>query len=506
MAQQTHTQPRRDEITMAKSKLDNTPNARKLLDSLRYLGYDNMNAISDIIDNAVDADAREVRVFIHKLSEDDFVVQVADNGTGMTEDGLDQASRLGSESPRNLSSDLGRFGMGLTTASLSIGRRLTIITKAKGSTLLSNVTDVDQMIARNEFRREHFGPARPEETELFADLVGKSASGTVVQIANCDGFRARYVGSFEKNLIRHIGQVYRWFIRTGRQFYVNEIPVEISDPLFLDHPATEVFSDEIHALKYAGSEHPVQVRLVILPDHGSRELNRQKGYKPERSGFYVLRNQREIGEAELLDLEIVTRHPDWIRFRGEVFIPGTLDDAFGIEFTKRDVTPTQSIRDQLANAIGGELKTIRARLRKRVTKEEAKELDLSTAERWINSKSALLIKPTPRGDEPEPSGDDTDHAETRLGIVRFGTAHFGREGPIYAVEQQGKTITVDYNADHPFFTRFVLENREDSDALTAVNSLIFSIAVAELKTFGDNETYVSNWKAIVSSNLRTLLS
>ena len=69
---------------------------------------------------------------------------------------------------------------------------------------------------------------------------------------------------------------------------------------------------------------PVRVRLVILPDHGGRVLNSKAGYNIQRAGFYVMRNNREIAPAQLLGLASLSRHPDFIRFRGEIFVTGRL--------------------------------------------------------------------------------------------------------------------------------------------------------------------------------------
>src|SRR5947208_3237308 len=80
-------------------------------------------------------------------------------------------------------------------------------------------------------------------------------------------------------------------------------------------------------------------------------------------GFYVLRNNREIAEAQLLNLASLSRHPDFFRFRAELFVTGRLDEALGIEFTKRDVKPIQSISDQIDTLVGGNIKSVRARLR-----------------------------------------------------------------------------------------------------------------------------------------------
>src|SRR5262245_20951638 len=180
----------KSDTTMPKNKLDNTPNARKLLDSLRYLGYDNLYAISDLVDNALDAEAQHIRVTAKRPSPStDYIIQIADDGFGMNEDVLDQASRLGSEIPRNPAIDLGRFGMGLVTASLSLGRRLTIITRTRNGQLLVNITDIDHMIEANQFIREYFGTAREVEQKIFAEALGDAHSGTVIQISKSDGFK-----------------------------------------------------------------------------------------------------------------------------------------------------------------------------------------------------------------------------------------------------------------------------------------------------------------------------
>jgi hypothetical protein len=506
-------------MTSKHDPLDNTPNARKLLDSMRYLGYDNLYAISDIVDNAIDADARNIHVDILRdidldAGGDDWIIRIADDGMGMTADVLDQASRLGSEVPRNPTTDLGRFGMGLVTASLSLGRRLTVITRVAGGEVLANVTDIDHMSDANSFVKEHFGPAREYESRLFEDVLGPASSGTVVLVSKADGFKRRHIRAFDKNLIHHLGQVYRMFIRSGRRFFINGTEVPVNDPLWLDHEGIEVYCDETYDLKHTnpdGNEvrDPVRVRLSILPDHGSTQLNKKAGYNVQKSGFYVLRNNREIAAAQLLGLSSLSRHPDFIRFRGELFVTGRLDDAFGIEFTKRDVRPIQALRDQLDQLIGSNVKSIRSQLKKKSIKTETESLDHSSSERLIDSKAALLIKPAPRR-VAEPGSESAFAASTSatpLGAVKFRVASFGREGPIYAAEQRGRTTFVDWNADHPFYEKFALANRDNRDNLNAVDAMIFSMAAAELKVFDeDHRDFVESWKAIFSSNLRTLLS
>lgn len=498
---------------MNKHMLDNTPNARKLLDSLRFLGYDNLYAISDLVDNSLDAEAHHIYITTDRAPNSDVIIQIADDGLGMTEDVLDQASRLGSEIPRNPGIDLGRFGMGLVTASLSMGRRLTIITRSRKGELLVNITDVDHMIEANQFIREYFGPARQAEKEIFAESLGDVPSGTVIQISKSDGFKRKYTKAFEKELIQHLGQVYRMFIRSGREFYVGRQRVPINDPLWLED-GNEPYTDENYDLEFGPEDQKqtesVQIRLVMLPDHGSKQLNKKHGYNIQKSGFYVLRNNREIAAAQLLGLNSLSRHPDFIRFRGEIFISGRMDEAMGIEFTKRDVKPTQSIRNQLDNAIGGDLVSIRKQLKKRVAVTESYDVDYAASERMIDNKSPLLIKPLPI---PEPEMEMQKYEATEAvkpapGAVQFNVGHFEREGPIYAAEQRGRTIYIEWNADHPFYQKLILTNRENRDLVNAVNALVFSMAAAELRLFTDEEAQelFESWKTDLSSNLRTLLS
>src|SRR5437899_1999982 len=99
----------------------NDPNAGRLVESLRHLGYGNYEALADIVDNSIDADAQNLKITIQQKNTQ-HQISIADNGHGMSRHVLDQAMRLGSMTERDHNSDLGKFGMGLVTASLSIAR------------------------------------------------------------------------------------------------------------------------------------------------------------------------------------------------------------------------------------------------------------------------------------------------------------------------------------------------------------------------------------------------
>ena len=108
------------------------PRADSLLESSRSYGYDLKTALADIIDNSITAKAKNIWI-LHDWNEKDSVIAILDDGNGMSEKELREAMRLGSVSPSEdrETGDLGRFGLGLKTASLSQCRRLTVSTKMK---------------------------------------------------------------------------------------------------------------------------------------------------------------------------------------------------------------------------------------------------------------------------------------------------------------------------------------------------------------------------------------
>jgi sensor histidine kinase regulating citrate/malate metabolism len=108
----------------------NDPNPGRLIESLRYLGYGNYEAVADLIDNCIDAEARHVSIRVQQKNNQPQI-SIADDGNAMTRDVLDQAMRLGSLTSRDLNSDLGKFGMGLVTASLSMAKKCHVVTRTE---------------------------------------------------------------------------------------------------------------------------------------------------------------------------------------------------------------------------------------------------------------------------------------------------------------------------------------------------------------------------------------
>ena len=504
----------------------NDPNAARLIESLRYLGYGNREAIADLVDNSIDADSSHIQVFIHQRHGGIEIV-VADDGSGMDYDTLDEAMKLGSDTPRNINSDLGRYGMGLVTASLSIARRYHVTTRGPGG-CWSSAQDVDEIIKQKRFTK-HLDTATNTETARLDALIGAGNTGTVVTLTTCDNVSNRNTTSFASIVRHHLGRVHRYFIGAERRIEVNGEPVDSRDPLQLNEEATELLADEILAISVSdnGSKRveQVRVRIVLVPEPTASELD--IGLSMKAQGFYVMRNQREIIDASTLG-EMFTKHNDYNRMRGEIFFPGELDELVGIEFTKRQVEFHQSLFDQLAQVIKPICRSVknRARTRRSVKVSEVqKQVHLQSA-KAISRKNKLLLTPKARiekrasplrsngqslGDKREPEGERkhltrTQAIEAALNCS-FREEKLGPNGQIYETEVESRKIVIRYNVEHPFYQRFIIDAIGDGREPSATDFLIFSMASAELRTADDGQVdAINNFKAVMSANLRTLLN
>lgn len=154
------------------------PYAPILVESTRSIGYSFETALADIIDNSIGKEADEVRVFFS--SKDPQFVAILDNGIGMSENELESAMRYGSKSSLDVrdKDDLGRFGLGLKTASLSQCRRLTVISKKNGAINAAS-WDLDYIIKAKDWSLIVYSEDEIKKM-LFADYLSDKDSGTVV--------------------------------------------------------------------------------------------------------------------------------------------------------------------------------------------------------------------------------------------------------------------------------------------------------------------------------------
>jgi hypothetical protein len=216
----------------ASQLVDNPPHAWRTMAALRELGYDSYASILDIVDNCVDAQAANVNIGIAD-HRGDIVVTIDDDGCGMDQETLSEALRLGSDTERD-PGDLGKFGMGLVTASIGLSQKVEVLTKEVDAPLFFGGFDLEQIAAENRFVK-WVEKAPREYVNLFA-----RAKGTQVRLSKTDRISNRNTTTFANILRPRIGQVFRKFLKSGLAIRVNDRPVESIDPLMLSHGETRL--------------------------------------------------------------------------------------------------------------------------------------------------------------------------------------------------------------------------------------------------------------------------
>jgi hypothetical protein len=337
--------------------VENPPDASALVESLRAFGYRYDAAIEDVIDNSVTAGARRVDV-VMSWSGRDSTVTIVDDGHGMDLDELHQAMRLGARSPleEREDHDLGRFGLGMKTASFSQSRRLTVATRRAGGELHVAVWDLD--VIRDTGRWSMGTVATEQAAGIIADRLGDR--GTVVVWEKLDRLvgdvgegdpaaREAFFGRVAE-LASALGVTYhrRLVGANAVRLSVNGEGVVAWDPFLLAHPSTQVFPTEELP---TGDGRRIPVTAHVLPHHSALDHEAHvdaggvKGWNAHQ-GLFVYRNRRLIVDGGWLDLGY--RQEDHFKLaRVRVDLSNGDDHAWQIDVRKEQAKVPDSLRDDL---------------------------------------------------------------------------------------------------------------------------------------------------------------
>jgi len=511
----------------------NEPNADILMRSLRVSGYSLEATLEDHCDNSIDASAEHVAVHLeHDKASEEWTLYVADDGGGMDRATLDQMMRLGSRVEHDVDTDLGAFGVGSDTATLAIARRKHVLTSGPDG-LLSAIWDIDVIEQRREFVK-HLGVASEEERAIFEAAFQRyklpvPRTGTVVLIGKGDRVNRTQVPPAARSVSRSFASTYRRFLKPngGIDILVNGDKVEPADPLMRSHADTEILLDDSIPFTFRdpeGTKRTERFGVVIahVPDFGGLEANKKAGISIETSGFYVLRNNREIVPHTTLNL--YRRHNEVSRFRAELAFPGSLDEQLGVTFLKSAVAlnPSQALKDKIKEVSSPYRRQSQDRAKKS-RKDAEVQVPHEEAAKQIKSKAPLLrapeandsaspdgaAKPTDgKGKKPKPkaSGDGKTARQRLATEARFEAKELGDHDPFYEPSLDGKHVVVTYNARHPAYERLILENRDNRGQLSAIDYLAWSLSAAELRAVDDDQAaFAERMRVDMSFNLKQLL-
>ena len=334
------------------------PNASSMIETLRGLGYSTAAALADIIDNSISAGASEISLKFIWAGYDSSVL-IIDNGRGMTDPELELAMRLGDKNPTTTqrdAHDLGRFGIGLKSASFSQCRRLTVVSKKEGnvSCLRWDLDYLASMADGGWHLLEGLDPRSGSIEEYFYNHHGTVVLWEVMDRIVTQGFTKQdYLDLIEK-IDQNLGMIFHRFLSGAHprlNLKINDAPIKAWDP-FMSQSSFTMVSPEVSLKTSSGV---VKVRGYVLPHNDQLtkgEYERWGG--PEgwnsQQGFYVYRNDRLIVAGSWLGLggrRTWTKEESHRLARISLDITNTSDVDWKIDIRKSIARPPIVIRPML---------------------------------------------------------------------------------------------------------------------------------------------------------------
>lgn len=335
------------------------PRAAALLESMRGLGYTTGSALADIVDNSISAGASQVDIQFTWAGDRSWI-SVLDDGTGMTDNELESAMRLGDKNPlaTRAASDLGRFGMGLKTASLSQCRRLTVASSKEGATSCLR-WDLDALADSPDAGWLLFeGPA--EGSEMLLAALAQSKEGTLVLWEKLDrivttGFTLDDFNQLIDRVEAHLAMVFHRLLEENVPAFslrINGRTVRPWDPFLTGHLAKAWASPVARTSTLAGE---VSVECHVLPYKDrltTKEFEQAAGPAGwnAQQGFYIYRNRRLLVAGGWLGLGAGkgwNREESLRLARIRLDIPNTADADWKIDIRKSTARPPVSLRPWL---------------------------------------------------------------------------------------------------------------------------------------------------------------
>ena len=349
--------------------VNSSPRPGALIESLRSIGYTTETALADIIDNSITATANRISIRFSWSAGNPWIA-IIDNGFGMSPAELNDAMRFGSASPLESreADDLGRFGLGMKTASISQCRQLTVISLKEGE-ISGREWDLAKMA---ESKSDEWSLYKLDEDEIIADsqltkLINHTTladqTGTIVMWRNLDFALIGEGSNYDEQRFNEMLDSSRGHLETVFHRYLSPDPGHSS--LHIDFNGTDLeafnpFGPSIPARQELPEEKiilnggVVRVQPYVLPHRSKVSAEEYQNYAGEdgyfqNQGFYIYRQRRLIVKATWFRLIKKEELNKLIRVR--VDIPNSLDHLWHINVNKSQVQPPESVRKELKKII-----------------------------------------------------------------------------------------------------------------------------------------------------------
>lgn len=527
------------------------PDASRVMDGLRDTGYTFYTAVADVVDNSIAAHATKVVIQLQKNADNKLNLYIADNGSGMDAEGVENAMTYGSRK-RDTVHSLGKFGLGLKTASTAFCRSLSVLSKTETSDYTKATWDLDYVAEVGDWELLD-GELCDDEIDLLEDVTN-GGSGTLViwdkidRLLNKDykNFNAAFL-SLEKNLNFHLSMVFQRFIDVS---YTGARNVEIQlnghtlkpwDPFCLrearktedgqvDRKGTILVGRTKYDLQDELTEQVISSCYVdawVLPRReffSTQESYTEARIKNSMEGFYVYRENRLIYHGDWLG--IYTSDPHFSLLRVDLSFDASFDDFFKVDIKKSTVT----LNDELSKIYEAFLKAPRKVAEDRYRKGQIGKAQQTSTETHGPSNTSIdtiapslpgqtpTVAPIPNSDEVQvtPTNGEPTFTTGTIKIVVSQDKTQSRVIPVPSIDgnmlwepsvtNEGKHA-VSINMGHSYYQKIYAQNKDNPNLIIGMDSLLWALAEAEMRICNEEtkETF-EELRNEVSRCLKKLLS
>lgn len=513
------------------------PDPARVMEGLRDTGYDFNTAIADIIDNSIAAGARNVNILLQMDPVGEVFVYIADDGCGMNFNELKNAMKYGSEE-RNNKASLGKFGLGLKTASTAFCRCLSVVSRGADMTERKVQWDLDYIASIGEWKLKQ-PEITPDENEYLVETIG-DGTGTLVVWEKIDRLLNDYktraaaknaLKKVEKSLEFHIAMVYQRFLDRNDEraanvaIMLNGHEVKPWDPFCKKEENTSVlYEDELEIEMPGESDIPaLKIRAILIPrrdEFSTREAGDAAKVSNDMQGFYIYRENRLIHYGDWMGM--FSKEPHGTLLRVELSFDHKLDEAFHVDIKKSRILLNEEIFNYIKDSVmpaprRAADERYRKGTRKKVENVSANAHEASNrsieekAKSVENSKVEVTNAATGEVQISNPNGvfkhRITVHQTDRPDQSRVIPVESIDNGILWAPTIADGKHAVEINMGHPYYQKVYYPILEQNVLVTGLDSLLWAMAEAELSTFNEEtkEQY-EEMRFLVSKCLRKLVA
>lgn len=512
------------------------PDAGRVISGLRDTGYDFNTAIADLVDNAIAANATVIKVHLELNPQNKVSIYIADNGCGMDMDDLKNAMTYGSKKRKDPRS-LGKFGLGLKTASTAFCRCLSLVSTTDGDVYTKVRWDIDEVKKVNKWIL--LTPDIEPNEKNFLKTVSGNGHGTLVIWTKVDRLIKEYSqhASAQKALNKlidelkfHLSVVYQKFLdpRFGQapnvEIFVNSLKIKPWDPFCITERNTKKVGKETFEVTLNdGTKSEFSVTAYIIPrksEYSTLQAEKNARVSNEMQGFYVYREHRLIYFGGWMNM--FSREPHGSLLRVELSFDCTLDDYFYVDIKKSRILLNDEIFDKLKNNfLPAPRRAADERYRKGTDEKVAEiaENAHDSSNQNIDDKANLVEDTDIKIIDPEEGKVElsNEHGTFLSHIVVKGEEKPGqcRVEPVDNLEDgvlwnaaiiDGKHA-VQINTGHPYYQKIYYPVLKQHVLVTGMDALLWAFSEAELAAYRNDESreQYEDFRIEISRILKKLL-